>query len=201
VVPHPKEDLVQKFYQGLTMASGTIINASAEVSIIELTPTEAFTLFKKVADNDTWVSSGRLLPVQPTGNVKGVLQVEKEDLLEGKIDSLMKRLEKMEIKKKEAQDLKAVEARSTYEECGKYGHVQKDCPEDAKMLDYMRKGDLPNFHYRQGRPQFNASSSIPNLVPLLMQLNDFMDEQAKINTDTVTKFKATDRCWRTSIAR
>jgi hypothetical protein len=201
VVPHPKEDLVQKFYQGLTMASGTIINASAEVSIIELTPTEAFTLFKKVADNDTWVSSGRLLPVQPTGNVKGVLQVEKEDLLEGKIDSLMKRLEKMEIKKKEAQDLKAVEARSTYEECGKYGHVQKDCPKDAKMLDYMRKGDLPNFHYRQGRPQFNASSSIPNLVPLLMQLNDFMDEQAKINTDTVTKFKATDRCWRTSIAR
>jgi hypothetical protein len=31
-VPHhkfPKEDIVQKFYQGLTMASGTIMNASA----------------------------------------------------------------------------------------------------------------------------------------------------------------------------
>jgi hypothetical protein len=26
------------------------------------------------------------------------------------------------------------------------------------MLDYMRKGDLLNFCYRQGRPQFNASS-------------------------------------------
>jgi hypothetical protein len=50
-VPHhrfPKEDLVQKFYPGLTMASRTIINASAGGSIIELTPTEAFTLFKKV---------------------------------------------------------------------------------------------------------------------------------------------------------
>jgi hypothetical protein len=49
-VPHnkfPKEDLVQKFYQGLTMASRTIINASAGGSIIELTPTQAFTLFKK----------------------------------------------------------------------------------------------------------------------------------------------------------
>jgi hypothetical protein len=47
-VPHhkvPKEDLVQKFYQGLTMASRTIIDASAGGSIIELTPTEAFTLF------------------------------------------------------------------------------------------------------------------------------------------------------------
>jgi hypothetical protein len=79
-VPHHKfrkEDLVQKFYQGLTMESRTIIDASAEGSIIELTPTEAFTLFKKVADNETWASSGRLLPVQPTGKVKGVLQVEK----------------------------------------------------------------------------------------------------------------------------
>jgi excinuclease UvrABC nuclease subunit len=32
--------------------------------------------------------------------------VEKEDILEGKIDSLMQRLEKMEIEKKEAQDFK-----------------------------------------------------------------------------------------------
>jgi hypothetical protein len=91
-VPHHKflkEDLVQKFYQGLTMASRTIIDASAGGSIIELTPTQAFTLSKKVADNDTWASSRRLLPVQPTGNIKGVLQVEKEDILEGKIDLLM----------------------------------------------------------------------------------------------------------------
>jgi hypothetical protein len=72
-VPHhkfPKEDLMQKFYQGPTMASRTIIDASVGGSIIELTPTEAFTLFKKVADNDTWASSGRLLLVQPTGTSK-----------------------------------------------------------------------------------------------------------------------------------
>jgi ribosomal protein L32 len=54
--------------------------------------------------------------------------VEKENILEGKIDSHMRRLEKMEIEKKEAQDLKAAEARSTCEECGEYGHVHKDCP-------------------------------------------------------------------------
>jgi hypothetical protein len=135
----PKEDLVQKFYQVLTMASRTIVDASAGGSIIELTPTEAFTLFKKVADNDTWASSGHLHSVQPTRNVKGVLQVEKENILEGKIDSLMRRLEKMEIEKKEAQDLKAAKARSTCKECGEYGNVCKDCPEEAKALDYMRK--------------------------------------------------------------
>jgi hypothetical protein len=175
------------------MASRTIIDASAGGSIIELTPTEAFTLFKKVADNDMWVSSGRLLLVQPTGNVKGVLQVEKENTLEGKIDSLMRRLENMEIEKKEAQDLKAAEARSTCEEYGEYDHVHKDCPEEAKVLDYMRKGELSNFRYGQGRPQFNASSSIPNSVLLHIQLKDFMNEQAKINKDTVTKFKAIDK--------
>jgi hypothetical protein len=73
VVPHhkfPMEDLVQKFYQGLTMASRTVIDASARRSIIELTLTQAFTLFKKIADNDMWASYGRLLSVQPTGMSK-----------------------------------------------------------------------------------------------------------------------------------
>jgi hypothetical protein len=156
-------------------------------------PAQAFTLFKKVADNDTWALSGRLLPVQPTGKVKGVLQVEKENILEGKIDSLMWRLEKMEIVKKEDQDLKAAEARSTCEECEECDHVHMDCSEETKVLDYMRKGDLPNFRYGQGRPQFNASSSILNSVLLRIQLKDFMDEKAKINKDTVTKFKAIDK--------
>jgi predicted hydrocarbon binding protein len=57
----------------------------------------------------------------------------------------------------------------------------------------MRKGDLPNFRYGQGKPQFNASSFIPDAVPLRIQLKDFMDEQAKINKDTVTKFKTIDK--------
>ena len=40
-------------------------------------------------------------------------QVEREEVLEGKIDSLMRRLEKMEVEKREAQaiDLKAAEVR------------------------------------------------------------------------------------------
>jgi hypothetical protein len=117
----------------------------------------------------------------------------RRDILEGKIDSLMRRLEKMEIEKKEAQDLKAVEARSTCEECEEYGHVHKDCPEEDKVLDYMTKGDLPNFRYGKGTPQFNARSSILNSVLLHIQLKGFMDEQAKINKDTFTKFKAIDK--------
>jgi hypothetical protein len=159
-VPHNKflkEDLVQKFYQGLTMASRTIIDASAGGSIIELPLTESFTIFKKVADNDTWVSSGRLHPIQPTGNVKGVLQGEKDNILEGKIDSIMRRLEKMEIEKKEAQDLMDAEARSTCEECGEYSHVHKDSPEEAKVLDYMRKRELPNF--ATGKPRSTRTLS------------------------------------------
>jgi hypothetical protein len=87
-VPHHKflkEDLVQKFFQGLTMASRTIIDASAGGSIIELTPTEAFTLFKKVMDNDTWASFGRLHPVQPTGNIKGSCKWRRRTYLKARL--------------------------------------------------------------------------------------------------------------------
>jgi hypothetical protein len=73
VVPHhkfPKEDLVQKFYQGLTMASRTIIDASAGGSITEFMPTEAFTLFKKVTDNDTWRHPDAYFRFNPRGMSK-----------------------------------------------------------------------------------------------------------------------------------
>jgi hypothetical protein len=65
------------------------------------------------------------------------------------------------------EDLNAAGARSTCE-CEEYGHVQ-------------------------GKPRFKASSSIQDLVPLCTQLKDFMDEQAKINKDTVTKFEAMEK--------
>jgi hypothetical protein len=71
----------------------------------------------------------------------------------------MRRLEKMEMEK-EAQDLKVAEARSTCKECEEYGYVQ-------------------------GKPRFNASSSIQDLVPLCTQLKDSMDEQAKISKDAM----------------
>jgi hypothetical protein len=89
------------------------------------------------------------------------------EFLEWHIGLLKRRMEKMEIEK-EGQDLKAAEARSTCEDCEEYGHVQ-------------------------GKPRFNASSSIQVSVPLCTQLKDFVDEQAKINKDTVTKFEAMEK--------
>jgi hypothetical protein len=86
--------------------------------------------------------------------------------LEWHIGLLKRRMEKME--KKEAQHLKAAEARSTCEECEDYDHVQ-------------------------GKPRFNASSSIQDLVPFCTQFKDFMDGQAKINKDVITKFKAMEK--------
>jgi hypothetical protein len=73
------------------------------------------------------------------------------EFLDWHINFLKRRMEKME-KEKEAQDLKAAEARSTCEECEEHDHVQ-------------------------GKPRFNASSSIQDLVPLCTQWKDFMDEQ------------------------
>jgi hypothetical protein len=76
-------------------------------------------------------------------------------------------MEKMEIEKV-AQHLKAVEARSTCKECEEYDHVQ-------------------------GKPRINAILSIQDLVPLCAQFKNFMDEQAKINEDAVTKFEAMEK--------
>jgi hypothetical protein len=76
-------------------------------------------------------------------------------------------MEKMEIEK-EAQHLKAAKARSTCKECEEYDHVQ-------------------------GKPRFNASSSIQDLVPLCAQLKNLMDEQAEINKDVATKFEAMEK--------
>jgi hypothetical protein len=87
--------------------------------------------------------------------------------LEWHIGLLKRRMEKMEIEK-EAQHLKAAEARSTCKECEEYGHVQ-------------------------GKPRFNASSLIQDLVPLCAQFKDLMDEQAEINKDAVTKFEAMEK--------
>jgi hypothetical protein len=92
------------------------------------------------------------------------------EFLEWHISLLKRRMEKMGIER-EAQDLKAAKERSTCEECEEYGHVQ-------------------------GKPRFNASSSIQDLVPLCTQLKDFMDEQAKINKDIVTMFEAMGKYWR-----
>jgi hypothetical protein len=76
-------------------------------------------------------------------------------------------MDKMEIER-EAQHLKVAEARSTCNKCEEYGHVR-------------------------GKPRFNASSSIQDLVSLCTQFKDFMDEQAKINKDVVTKFDTMEK--------
>jgi hypothetical protein len=62
------------------------------------------------------------------------------EFLEWHIGLLKRRMEKMEIEN-EAQDLKAAEERSTCEECEEHDQVR-------------------------GKPRFNASSSIQDLVPL-----------------------------------
>jgi hypothetical protein len=87
--------------------------------------------------------------------------------LEWHIGLLKRRTEKMEIEK-EAQHLRAAKARSTCEECEEYDHVQ-------------------------GKPRFNVNSSIQDLVPLCTQFKNFMDEQAEINKDAVTKFEAMEK--------
>jgi hypothetical protein len=121
-------------------------------------PTKTQSLCNKI---DTFIQ----LPVETIAEaLERFNEYMRAEFLECHIDFL-KRM--MEIER-EAQDLKAAEARSTFEECEEYGHVQ-------------------------GKPRFSASLSIQDLVPLCTQLKDFMDKKAKINKDIVTKFEAMEK--------
>ena len=190
-----KWDLVQKFYGGLNAVCRAQIDASSGGSILSLTPTEVESLFKKIAENGAWGADRTPNTSQSssTAVAKSMLEVDKMEILGGKIDSLMRRFEKMESGR--AEEVKATEARMTCEECGEYGHSREGCPEEAKALDYARKeGWIPPSKYRQNRPsQFTAGSAIQNAIPLRIQLKNFMEEQAKINKDTHSKFKAMDK--------
>jgi hypothetical protein len=112
---------------------------------------------------DTFAQSPTEMIVEALERFNKYMRVE---LVEWHI-GLLKRMEKMEIEK-EGQDLKAAKAKATCDECEEYGQVL-------------------------GKPRFNASSSIQDLVPLCTQLKDFMDEQAKINKNVVTKFEAIEK--------
>ncbi|WVZ84773.1 hypothetical protein U9M48_031763 [Paspalum notatum var. saurae] len=76
------------------------VDASSGGSILDLTPTETEALFKKIAENGAW-GADRVTPTSleqhtSTGTAKSVLEVDKMEILGGKIDSLMRRFEKME---------------------------------------------------------------------------------------------------------
>ncbi|WVZ95941.1 hypothetical protein U9M48_041642 [Paspalum notatum var. saurae] len=111
------------------------------------------------------MGSDRVTPTSPeqhtsTGTAKSVLEVDKMEILGGKIDSLMRRFEKMESGERE--EVKSTDYMMTCEECGEYGHSSERCPEEAKALDYARKeGWIPPSNYRQNRQQqFTAGSAI-----------------------------------------
>ncbi|CAN6363315.1 unnamed protein product [Urochloa humidicola] len=95
---YSKADLVMKFYGGLQASSRTIMDASAGGSIIDLTPAEAYTLFKKVADNDTWASVGRTQLIPSMGKAKSVQEEKRDKDMEAKIDFLMRRIEELEMR-------------------------------------------------------------------------------------------------------
>ncbi|CAO2179408.1 unnamed protein product [Urochloa humidicola] len=93
---YSQADLVMKFYGGLQASSRAIIDTFVGGSIIDLTPTKAYALFK-VADNDTWALVGRTQLIPSTGKARSVQEEKRTEDMEAKIDLLMRRMEKLEM--------------------------------------------------------------------------------------------------------
>ncbi|CAN6299574.1 unnamed protein product [Urochloa humidicola] len=94
---YSQADLVMKFYGGLQASSRAIIDASAGDSIIDLTPTKAYALFKKMIDNDAWASVGCTQLIPSMGKARSVQEEKRTKDMEAKIDFLMRRMEKLEM--------------------------------------------------------------------------------------------------------
>ncbi|WVZ70776.1 hypothetical protein U9M48_019416 [Paspalum notatum var. saurae] len=62
------------------------------------------------------------------------------EILGGKIDSLMRRFEKMESGR--AEEVKSTDYMMTCEECGEYGHSSERCPGGSQGFGLCREGRL-----------------------------------------------------------
>ena len=131
-------EVVEKFYTGLNLLPRQHLDASAAGSFMSKTPTEAKNLIKLLVENQSWDSERSSRNLQPSkGVAKSVIERTHEDLVMDRLDAIQRRLDNNHHIPKE-EPLKLAESRSTCSECGEFGHVYKECPEEMKMLEYIK---------------------------------------------------------------
>lgn len=131
---------------------------------------EANALIKLIEKNQSWSGEReKRRSLQPsTGKMKSVVKRAYEELLMDKLDAIQRRLDKNYHIPEET--IKLAESRSTCEECVVFGHVSKDCPEDAKMPSFVKnQGWRPPYQSQAPKPSFTLGSSMQNAIPLRFQ--------------------------------
>ncbi|WVZ55062.1 hypothetical protein U9M48_005775 [Paspalum notatum var. saurae] len=191
-------DIIRNSMEDSTRCARGQVDASSGGSILDLTPTETEALFKKIAENGAWGADR----VTPTSLEQHTSLWNGEECARGRQDGdpwWKNRLTNEEVREdgkwREREEVKSTDYMMTCEECGEYGHSSERCRRKLRLWTMPGKeGWIPPSNYRQNRQQrVHRRISYSNVIPLRIQLKDFMEEQAKINKDTHSKFKAVDK--------
>ena len=141
---------MQTFYQGLSESLQITIDATAQGSFMRKTPIDAYALLEKMASNNYQWHGERNQPRK----VVGVYEVDGLNLVNAKLDSLTRKVEKLNFGGQQSQVFSC-------EICGA-GHATLECqsagvyPQDSSI---EQLNALNNYN---GRPQGNPYSNTYN---------------------------------------
>jgi hypothetical protein len=184
--------IIQSFYHGLIRSAQEHIDTAIVGSFFALSIEETHKLIEKMTSNQSWDEGSTQTPTRK------VHQLEEVDMLNAKIDLLMKKLDNLGL-----DHLKMVDARVTCEECGEIGHMGIHCPtvsQDVTFVSNFNNGFCPNQGFIAGwnKPSFsfdnhqqggNGQNFNRNKPPL----RDIFRDQVRINDEVGKKIHATDK--------
>jgi hypothetical protein len=175
--PHHRMDewfIVQSFYHGLIHSIREHVDAATGGSFYALSVEEAQALIEKMSSSQSWIDE------RTQTRARKVHQLEEVDMLNAKIDLLMKKLKDSSL-----DNLKMVDAHMTCEECGETGHMDVNCPtvhQDVNFVGNSSNGFLLNqgFNSRWNKSNFpfdNCQQGVNSristgMIPLLEILSE-----------------------------
>jgi hypothetical protein len=178
--------IVQNLCNGLTLTTRGHVDAAAAGGVFfSLTIANATQLIEKMVSYQGW-SEDRLQPHQ-----RGTHTVKEADMLNAKIDLLMKRMDDLTNEKTVmATTTQAMDARMICEVCRNSGHSRNCCPTAHEDVTFMN-GNNNGYHPQGGQtwnqqPYYQGGNQGNSFNSNQSSLKDLVFGQAKIN-DGFTK--------------
>ena len=190
--------LIQNFYNGLTPKARDHLDAAAGGAFLSLTAAAATDLIEKMVSNQGW-SNDRAQPKQ-----RGMHAVKEVDMLQAKMDLLLKRLDERATEMSQAfNPVHAIDRCTACEVCGNPSHSGNDCPETREDVAYLNNNNNnSNNGYRpqggqnwnQPRPFYQGNNSgNSNFNSNQPSLKDLVFGQMKITEAINKRLNASDK--------
>jgi hypothetical protein len=184
--------IIQSFYHGLIRSAQEHIDTAIVGSFFALSFEETHKLIEKMTSNQSWDEGRTQTPTRK------VHQLEEVDMLNAKIDLLMKKLDNPGL-----DHLKMFDARVMCEECKEMGHMGINfptIPQDVNFVGNSNNGSHPNQGFNAGwnKPNFpfdnrQQGGNGHNFNINEPSFRDIIRDQVRINDEVGKKIYATDK--------